>query len=570
MRTRLAMLGIASALLLQPLATYAEELTADMILSGGKIVTVDAKGTVGEAIAIRNGKILAVGSAADIKKLSGPQTKTIDLKGHTVIPGLIDSHIHAIRAGLTYASTLDWSGMKNIKEALASVHKAAQNSPPGTWIMVLGGWNKDQLAERRAPTVKELEKAAPDHPVYVQHLYNFAVLNPLGMKTLKIAADSDVPPKGKVELDSSGKPTGVIIAGGNVPTLARIVRKKLPRPTHKDQVAGTRKFFRALNQSAVTGIVDEVGGGLSAKLYRPLFDVWRKGQLTVRVRFDIMSHKRGHEVPATEKKLVMIPPRWGDEMLRTLGIGEAPVRGMHDGSVNSVRPFTPKPEAKQALLKLATWAAANGYTMHVHASRNSSAEAILDIFEQVNKTHPITKLRWAIVHIEDASKKTLARMKALGMGYAVQDRLYFGGNAYIKAHGKDVARRAPPIMTAIHSGLVVGAGTDSIAVSPYNAFISLHWLLTGKTITGQLTRGPDELPSRMEALKMYTLNSAWLSFDEKERGSLERGKLADLAVLDRDYLTVPVDDIPSIQSQLTMVGGKIVYAEGPFAANERH
>jgi predicted amidohydrolase YtcJ len=569
MRKHLAVLGMVGTFLLQPLVAKAETLTADTILTGGKIVTVDAKGTIAEAIAIRNGKILAVGTAGDVKTLSGPHTKTISLGGRTVIPGLIDSHIHAIRAGLAYASTLDWSGIKNIKEALETIHEAAHDSPPGSWIMVLGGWNKDQLAERRAPTAKELQQAAPDHPVYVQHLYNFAVLSPLAMNVLKITAESKLPPNGKVELDSSGMPTGVITAGGSVPTLARIVGR-LPKPTRKDQIAGTRKFFRALNQSAVTGIIDEVGGGLTAQLYRPLFDVWRNGQLTVRVRFDIMSQKRGHEVSETESKMRMIPPRWGDEWLRNLGIGESPIRGMHDGSVNAVKPFTPKPEAKQALLDLATWAAANGYTMHLHASRNSSAEAILDIFEQVNKVHPITNLRWAIVHIEDATDSTLSRMKALGMGYAVQDRLYFGGNDYIKAHGKQVARRAPPIMAAIHAGLVVGAGTDSIAVSPYNAFISLHWLLTGKTLTGQLTRGPDQLPSRLEALKMYTWNSAWLSFDENERGSLERGKLADLAVLDRDYLTVPVDDIPKIQSQLTMVGGGIVYAAGSFAADEQH
>ena len=569
MRKHLAVLGMVGAFLLQPLTAKAETLTADTILTGGKIITVDAKGGIAEAIAIRNGKILAVGTAGDVKTLSGPHTKTISLGGRTVIPGLIDSHIHAIRAGLTYASTLDWSGIKNIKEALETIHEAAHDSPPGSWIMVLGGWNKDQLAERRAPTATELQQAAPDHPVYVQHLYNFAVLSPLAMNMLKITAESKLPPNGKVEVDSSGLPTGVITAGGSVPTLARIVGR-LPKPTRKDQIAGTRKFFRALNQSAVTGIIDEVGGGLTAQLYRPLFDVWRNGQLTVRVRFDIMSHKRGHEVSETESKMRMIPPRWGDEWLRNLGIGESPIRGMHDGSVNAVKPFTPKPEAKQALLDLATWAAANGYTMHLHASRNSSAEAILDIFEQVNKIHSITNLRWAIVHIEDATDKTLSRMKALGMGYAVQDRLYFGGNDYIKAHGEQVARRAPPIMTAIHTGLVVGAGTDSIAVSPYNAFISLHWMLTGKTLTGQLTRGPDQLPSRLEALKMYTWNSAWLSFDENERGSLERGKLADLAVLDHDYLTVPVDDIPKIQSQLTMVGGRIVYAAGPFSADAQH
>lgn len=569
MRAHLAMLGMAGALLLHSPFTYAEDLTADTILSGGKVVTLDSRGDIAESIAVRNGRILAVGKAADVQKFAGPHTKTIDLQGRTVIPGLIDSHIHAIRAGLTYASTLDWSGVKTIKEALDSVREAAHNTPPGTWIMVLGGWNKDQLAERRAPTAKELAEAAPDHPVYVQHLYNFAVLSPLAMKTLKVTAESKLPPNGKVELDASGQPTGVITAGGNVPTLARIVRQ-LPKPTMKDQIAGTRKFFRALNQSAVTGIIDEVGGGLTSKLYRPLFKVWQDGQLTVRVRFDVMSQDRLHEVADTESKLRVIPPRWGDGWLRVLGIGESPISGMHDGSVSAVKPFTPKPEAKQALLELATWAAANGYTMHLHASRNSSAEAILDIFEKVNKVHSIVKLRWAIVHIEDATDKTLARMKALGMGYAVQDRLYFGGNGYLKAHGAEVARRAPPIMSAIHAGLVVGGGTDAIAVSPYNAFVSLHWMLTGKTLTGQLTRGPAQLPSRLEALKIYTWNSAWLSFEENDRGSLERGKLADLAVLDRDYLTVPVDDISSIQSQLTMVGGKVVYAAGAFAADEQH
>ena len=569
MRRFLAGLGIAGLLIMHPLVAHAADLTADTILTDGKIVALDSKDTIAAAIAIKDGQILAVGTANDVKKLSGPQTKTIDLKGRTVIPGLINSHIHAIRAGLTFSTTLDWSGIKTIKEAMESIHEAAHTSPPGSWIMVLGGWNKDQFAEHRAPTAKELEDAAPDHPVYVQHLYDFAVLSPLAMKTLAITAESKVPPAGKVGVDSTGKPTGVITAGGNVPTLARLAGR-LPKPNRKDQIAGTRKFFRALNRSAVTGILDEVGGGLSSAHYRPLFDIWRNGQLTVRVRFDVMSQKRGHELQDVQGMMQLIPPRWGDSWLRVLGLGEILIWGVHDGSVNATKPFTATPEAKKALLEFATWAAQNSYTVHIHASSNHSAEAILDIFEQVNKVHPITKLRWTIVHIEDATDQTLHRMKALGMGYAVQDRLYYGGNAYIKLHGAEVARRAPPIMTAIRAGLVVGAGTNSIAVSPYNAFISLHWLVTGKTLTGQSTRGPDQLPSRLEALKMYTLNSAWLTYEENERGSLEVGKLADLAVLDSDYLTVPVDDIPRITSQLTMVGGKIVYASGPFAADEQH
>ena len=567
MRQVLVGFGLGAALLFSAAALKAESLTADTILTDGKIVTVDQKNTIAQALAIRNGRILAVGSTDEVKKFSGPRTKVIDLEGHTVIPGLIDSHIHAIRAGQTFSTTLDWSGLKTIKEAMDSIREAAHTSPPGAWIMVLGGWNKDQFAERRAPTSQDLEEAAPNHPVYVQHLYGFAVLSPLAMKTLNITAETKVPPAGKVELDAAGKPTGVITANGNVPTLAKLVGR-LPKPDLQDQIAGTRKFFRALNKSAVTGILDEAGGGVSPGDYKPLFDVWRDGKLTVRVRFDVTSQKRGHELEDVQSIMQLIPPRWGDDSLRILGLGEIPIWGMHDGSVNATKPFDGSPEAKKALLDFATWAAENSYTLHIHASSNHSAEAILDIFEQINRKYPITKLRWAIVHIEDATDQTLQRMKSLGMGYAVQDRLYYGGNAYMKLHGEKVARRAPPIMTAIHTGLVVGGGTDSIAVSPYNAFVSLHWMVTGKTLTGQLTRGPDELPSRLEALKIYTWNSAWLTFDEHEQGSLEKGKLADLAVLDRDYLTVPIDDIANIQSVLTMVGGKVVYAAKPFATDE--
>jgi predicted amidohydrolase YtcJ len=561
-------LGLAVGLLFNAAAAQAERLTADTILTGGKIVTVDSKNRIAQAIAVRHGRILAVGSVRAVKTLSGPHTTVINLGGRTVIPGLIDSHIHAIRAGLTFSTTLDWSDVKTITAAMQTIRDAARASAPGSWIMVLGGWNKDQLAERRAPTSQELAEAAPDHPVYVQHLYGFAVLSPLAMKTLNITADSKIPPAGQVELDASGAPTGVITANGNVATLAKLAGR-LPKPTPQDQIAGTRKFFRTLNRLAITGILDEAGGGVFAANYRPLFDVWRKGELTVRVRFDVNSQKQGHELEDVQSLMQLIPPRWGDSWLRLLGLGEIPVWGMHDGSVNAPKPFDGSLEAKTALLEFATWAAQNSYTLHIHASSNHSAEAILDIFEQVNKTYPITKLRWAILHIEDASDQTLQRMKALGMGYAVQDRLYYGGNAYLKLHGEAVARRAPPIMTALHMELVVGGGTDSIAVSPYNPFVSLHWMVTGKTLTGQLTRAPDELPSRLAALKIYTWNSAWLTFDEHDQGSLEAGKWADLAVLDRDYLTVPADDIPNLQSVLTMVGGKVVYAAAPFAADER-
>jgi predicted amidohydrolase YtcJ len=236
---------------------------------------------------------------------------------------------------------------------------------------------------------------------------------------------------------------------------------------------------------------------------------------------------------------------------------------MYDGSLVA-KDVKPSAQAKQALLDFAIWAAQNNYTIHIHSTHNTNAGEILDVFEEVNRTTPIVNLRWAISHVEDASDATLQRMKALGVGYAVQDRMYFGGDTYMKDHDPTVVRRSPPVVSAMRIGVVVSAGTDANWVTPYNPFVSLRWLLNGQTLSGAPTRGPEELPSRIQALRMYTINGAWMSFDETVRGSLEPNKLADLAVLDRDYMTVPVEEVAKIQSVLTLVGGNVVYASGPY------
>lgn len=561
-----AVAAVVPVVLWAPVAG-AQTAAPDIILVGGKIVTVEPPGRIAEALAIKGNGITAVGTTANIRKLAGPRTKVVDLGGRTVIPGLIDSHLHAIRDGLVYGVELDWSETASLQGALETVRAAARKTPPGTWISIVGGWHKDQFAEKRAPTPKELGEAAPGHPVYVQQFYEFAVLNPLAMKTLGITAQTKVPPAGKVQVDASGEPTGVIDGGNSVPTLSALAGR-LPKPTFEQQMDGTRSFFRALNRTGITGIVDGGGGGLFPARYQPLFTLWGRGEFTLRVRYTLMSQKRGEELADIKNLLQMVPPRWGDEWLRFLGPGEVIVWGMHDGSTAGTA-FNPPLEVKKTLVEFASWAANNRHTIHIHAAGNHSAEQILDIFEQVDKTTPIAGLRWVILHIEDASDDTLRRMKALGMGYGVQDRLYFGGNEYIKALGDKIARRSPPIVTAVRMGLMVAGGTDSMLGAPYNPFVALQWILTGKTVSGTPTRGPDELPSRAEALKIYTLNSAWISFDEKARGSLEPGKLADLAVLNRDYMSIPVEEISKLESLLTMVDGKVVYAAGPYLALER-
>jgi hypothetical protein len=531
----------------------------DTILLNGKIVTLDAKSSVTQALAIRDGRIVAVGQNDEVRKLAGPNTKTVDVGGRTVIPGLIDSHIHALRAGLTYSVELSWIGVPSLAKGLELIREAARNSRPGTWIKIGGGWTEMQFAEKRGPTVDELVAAAPDRPVYVQRLYNTAWLTPAGLKTMNITPQTEIP-GGKAEKDAAGNLTGVIT--GNNRTF-NFLTDKIPGPTFKDQVEGTKKYFRELNRLGMTGVNDVTGGGLYPIHYRPVQTLWRQHAMTVRVAFHFQSNRRSKELEDFKDFAQFTPQGFGDDWLRFRGIGEALTQGMYDGSTVGLI-FNPTDKDKEEFCEAARWAAEQGMTVHQHAATNNAASMILDCFEKVNKETPITDLRWQITHIEDATDETLARMKALHMGWSVQDRLLYAGHIFLKVLGPEAGKRAPPIQSGLKMGLMVGAGTDSDQVAPYNPFVSLRWLLDGKVIDGTPMRTPEQTPGREEALRMYSINAAWFSFDEDKRGSLEVGKLADLAVLSADYLTVSTDEIGRIESVLTMLGGNAVYAAAPF------
>jgi predicted amidohydrolase YtcJ len=244
-------------------------------------------------------------------------------------------------------------------------------------------------------------------------------------------------------------------------------------------------------------------------------------------------------------------------MLRFGGIGERITAAMNNNN-------RPTDAEKQKYYEIIRWAAGRGMTLTMHWNNDVSAGQLLDIFERVNREVSIGGLRWSIAHLNDASPATLARMKALGVGWTVQDAMYFGGEGYVQQAGAAAARRVPPVETAKKIGVPIGGGTDAHRVASYNPFTSLQWFLDGRTVAGTAIRGPEETPDRADALRFYTIGSAWFSFDDKTRGSLEVGKLADLAVLSKDYMTVPVEDVHTIESLLTMVGGRVVYSSGPF------
>ncbi len=551
-------LALAAALGFATLAGAAAAQAPDIALVNGRIVTLDGRSTVAEALAVGDGKIVAVGRSVDIRALAGAATRIIDLEGRTVIPGLIDSHMHAIRAALFYATEVNWIGTRSIPEAMARIATAARAARPGQWIIVAGGWTQQQFAEKRRPTQAELVAAAPDHPVYIQLFYSAALLSPAGFKALGITTDADVPPRGKIERDGAGNPTGWI--SGDNPTVTALF-DKLPLPTFADGVAGTRAFFRELNRLGLTGVSDPGGFNLTAASYLPLFRVWQDRALTVRVVFSLFAQRPGKELDDFRDLTQMLPMGFGDDMLRFNGIGENVTWGMYNND-------KPTEAQKEQYYEVAKWAASRGMTLTQHWSNDISVHHLLDVFERVNREIPIAPLRWSIAHLNDGSVENFTRMKALGVGWLMQDAMYFNGDAFIKTRGLAAVRRTPPIKTAINLGVEVGAGTDAHRVMSYNPFAALQWIVDGKTIAGTPTRDADERPSREEALRLYTHGSAWFIHDETKRGALVAGRLADLAVLSKDFMSLPTEDIGTIESLLTMVGGKIVYAAGPFAALE--
>jgi len=530
--------------------------SVDSVLFNGKVLTVDADFSMREALAIADGKVFATGTSADMKKLADGRTRLIDLGGRTVIPGLTDGHIHGVRAALTFGTEVNWIGVPSLKDALDKIRQAAAAQAAGSWIVVAGGWTEEQFSEKRRPTPQEVAEAAPQNPVYIQHLYDWLLLSPKAMETLNIHGDDDVAPGGKLELGADGKPTGIVVAGGGA--LGKLF-DKLPKPTLAQQVESSKKFFREMNTLGITGIVDGGGVSMYPASYQAAFSLWRDKDLTVRIAYHLCAPKPGSELADLQNLTQLLPQGFGDDMLHFNGPGEILIwADWTDGDIT--------PDGKAKLAELLRWAAAKGYTIQLHWNPDRTVHDLLDVIEDINRDFPVARLRWTVLHLYNASEDNLKRMKSLGLIWGVQDGLYFGGERLQQEVGAERARDMPRIATALKLGLVVAGGTDAHRVSSYNPFVSLQWYLDGTTIGGVTTRGEAEAPSRRQALEMYTKSPAFMANDDAWRGTLEPGKTADLAVLTADYMTAPVKEIGRIRSLLTMVGGRAVYADGPFAA----
>lgn len=536
----------------------------DLILHNGKVSTLDHAKPTATAVAVRKGLIATVGNDAEVLPLQTATTQVIDLRGRRVIPGLNDSHTHLIRGGLNYNLELRWEGLPSLADALQRLHEQALRTPPPQWVRVVGGWSEFQFAERRMPTLEELNRAAPDTPVFVLHLYGRALLNKAALNVLGFDADTPNPPGGIIEKDAMGQPTGLLIAHPSALILYSTLARG-PKLALADQINSTRHFMREMNRLGITSVIDAGGGGQNyPDDYAVIEHLHQHDQLTVRVAYNLFAQKAGSERADYEAWIGITHPGAGDAMLRMNGAGENLTWSAADFE-NFLEPrpvLAPTMESElEAIVELL---AENGWPFRIHATYDESIDRFLSVFERVNGNTPL-HTRLIIDHAETITPRNIERIKALGGGIAVQHRMAFQGEYFVARYGKEAARHTPPIRRMLEMAVPVGAGTDATRVASYNPWVALYWLVTGKTLGGMSLYGEDNLLEREEALRLWTQGSAWFSGEAEVKGMLQEGQYADLAVLSADFMQVPEHEIQFIEAVLTITAGKIVYGADSFA-----
>ena len=524
----------------------------DLILINGKVVTVDDRFTIAQAVAIKGPRIVATGSTAAIRKLAGPNTKVIDARGRTVIPGLIDNHAHFVRVAEKWHSEMRLDGVTSRAQAIKMLQERVRAAKPGEWIVALGGWSEEQFTDDpRGFPLAELDQLAPNNPVALQAIYRHTYLNTAALKAAGIDEKTANPPGGTIAKDGSGTPTGVVSGAGGV----AFVAAKVPLAEKQQWLQNARNVVAYLNSTGMTAWMDAGGRGMSAAHYEPYRYLAEKGELNARVFWQIV---RQPSTPGdVEKILAEIPgfkPFQGSDYFDNVGYGESVYNPLNTQLLNPKSNTRPEDLAQWRRIAIAL--AQQGMYMNSHVEMESSIDAFLGVYEDVNREKPIKGLRWAFSHIDQVTPAHIERMKRLGMSAQIHTRPLIQGVLMHRFHGER-AYTMPPMRMVQDSGIMWGLGSDATAVTTSNPFYNLWFAVTGKMIGGHEVNR--QTITREEALIAHTRSNAYIVFQESNLGSLQPGKYADLLVLDRDYLTVSADQIKDIRPVLTMVGGRIVY-----------
>jgi hypothetical protein len=539
---------------------------ASLVLQNGRITTMNAAAPSAEAVAIApDGTFLAVGTNAEVDALRSAATRVVDLHGRTVIPGLNDSHMHLIRGGLNYNLELRWEGVRSLADALELLRLQAERTPPPQWVRVVGGWTEFQFRERRMPTLDEINKAAPDTPVFILHLYDRALLNRAALRALGYDQNPPTFDRGVVQRDEQGRPTGMLIATPSALILYSTLARA-PRLSPEDQTNSTRHFMRELNRLGITSVID-AGGGFQnyPDDYAVVKALAARNELTVRIGYDLFAQKPGSELEDYRRWVTMTRPGDGNAYLQTIGAGENLTWAAADFE-NFLEPRPDLPANMESELEaIVRLLAEQRWPFRIHATYDESIARFLSVFEQVNRDVPFQGMHWFIDHAETISDRNIERIHALKGGIAIQHRMAFQGEYFIARYGEAAVQRTPPMRRMLEVGVPVGGGTDATRVASYNPWVSLYWLVSGRTLGGQQMYPEANRLERSEALRLWTAGSSWFSSEETRKGAIAPGQYADLAVLAKDFFSVPEGEIQGLSSVLTVVGGRIVYGAEDFA-----
>jgi predicted amidohydrolase YtcJ len=536
----------------------------ELILYNGKIVTVDTAFSIAEAVAIRDGRFTAVGTSEAVRRTAGPSTKLIDLRGRTVIPGLIDGHLHNAGGG----PGVDLSKVRSMAELLAAVEARVKSAKPGDLVVSNADWHEAQLREKRLPHRRELDRIAPENPVVLVRGGHEFIVNSAAMARWNISRATPAPAGGEIGHDADGELNGEL-----VDTARGLIKLPPPPKLTEDQILAQ---IRLLNAAGLTGIRipgQFQFGGSAIEPYRMFQDLKAKGQLTIRVNylmriFDYSSVAKMRETIASWN----VKPDEGDEWLRIGGMKTLIDGGFEGGHMRTayeepygkggkfkgiqVVPVDQYVAAVRELNRL-------GWRVATHAVGDAAIDQVLDAYTAANADQSIVGKRWSIEHFFIGRPDHYPRVRSLDLVISGQDHLYLAGPSLVKYWGRERAEQVTPVRTFLDRGILVAGGTDS-PVIPYNPFWAMYHFISRETISDGVY-GANQRITREEALRIFTINNAKLTFEENIKGSIEVGKLADLVMLSADILTIPEKQIESLKPLATMVGGRFVYSD-PAAA----
>ena len=541
-------------------------MTPDLVLFNGRFTTLDRTRPSAEAVAIQDGRFLSVGGNQEVLALAGATTRRIDLKGRGVLPGLIDNHLHIIRGGLNFNMELRWDGVRSLADAMAMLKAQVAITPAPQWVRVVGGFTEHQFHEKRLPTIDELNAVAPDTPVFILHLYDRALLNGAALRAVGYTRDTPEPPGGQILRDSAGNPTGLLLAKPNASILYATLAKG-PKLPPEYQLNSTRHFMRELNRLGVTGAID-AGGGFQnyPEDYQVIQQLSDAGQLTIRLAYNLFTQKAGQEKEDFLNWAKSVPYKQGNDYFRHNGAGEMLVFSAADfEDFRQPRPDMPE-QMEDELEEVVRILVQNRWPWRMHATYDETISRALDVFEKVHRDTPIDGLNWFFDHAETISTRSMDRIAALGGGVAVQHRMAYQGEYFVERYGARAAEATPPVAEMLRRGMKVSAGTDATRVASYNPWVSLSWLVTGRTVGGLQITPQRNCLDREAALRMWTENVTWFSNEQGNKGQIAAGQLADLVVPDRDFFGCAESDIADTSALLTMVGGKVVWGAGDFAS----